>query len=118
MDVNVALNRVNRRDLVMNAGDTENIALVVYREDGDDTPLTTEVTNPVITFQPELRMSIPVGQNFTVPDEYDRVWYRLSANIDGAKKTLCSGVMWIKGAKCWPYYGNDYGGPWGWGWVL
>ncbi len=118
MDINVALNRTNRRDLVMNVGDTEHINLTVYREDGDDTPLTTEVANPVITFQPELSMSIPVGQDFTVPDSYDRVWYRLSADIDGAKKTLCSGVLWVKGAQCWPGLRWDYGGPFGWGWLL
>lgn len=118
MDVNVALNRSNRRDLIMSAGDGEIINLQVYREDGDDTPLTTEVTNPSITFYPESSMSIPVGQQFTVPDSCDRVWYRLAADIDGVRRTLCGGVIWIRGGKKWPYYGSDYGGPWGMGWIL
>ena len=111
MDIAVALNRQNRRDITLNAGDTENIALTVYAVDGDDTPLTTEVTDAAMNFCQGISMTIPVGSGFTVPDSYDRVAYTLTADIDGARRTLCSGVLWVKGATAWPYSGTDYGGP-------
>ena len=113
MDIAVALNRAAyaRRDLVFFAGDAQNIALTVYRVDGDDTPLTTEVTNASIELYPEVDMSFPVGSDFTVSDKYGRVGYRLKADIDGDSRTLCAGTIWIRGAQCWPTSGNDYGGP-------
>lgn len=114
MDIAVALDRPNsRRDLTLNAGDGETINLTVYRQDGNSTPLTTEVQTPQISFWPELSMSIPVGSAFTVPDTYDRAFYRLTASVDGVRRTLCSGILWIRGAQQWT--GRwDYGGPAGW----
>lgn len=110
MDIAVALDRPSsRRDLTLNAGDGQTINLTVYREDGDGTPLTTEVQSPAISFWPdEVSMSIPVGSAFTVPDTYDRAAYRLTASVDGVRRTLCSGMVWIRGAR--PYPRNDYGG--------
>ncbi len=117
MDIAVALSRQNRRDITLNAGDEETISLTVYRVDGDDTPLTTEVTNAAFNLCPGIvSMTVPVGSQFTVPDTYERSGYTLTADIDGVRRTLCSGVLWIKGARAWPSYGWDYGGPWGWGW--
>lgn len=111
MNVSIALDRPSsRRDLALNVGDAENITLTVYRVDGDDTPLTTEVTSPLIVFDPEVSMTIPVGSDFTVPDSYERARYRLTALIDGDRRTLCSGVLWIRGAQTCPSR-NDYGGP-------
>lgn len=114
MDIAVALDRPSsRRDLMLNVGDEETIALAVYRVDGDGVPLTSEVANAAFVFCPEVGMTIPVGAPFTVPDTYDRVTYRLTADIDGSKRTLCSGVLWIRGGQQWPYRW-DYGGPYGW----
>lgn len=113
MDIAVALDRTSsRRDIVLSAGDTETLVLTVYREDGDATPLTVEVTNPAINFQPDVSLTIPVGTEFTVPDNYDRVWYRLTADIDGKRRTLCCGTLVINGGQCWPNDRWDYGGPW------
>jgi hypothetical protein len=115
MDIAVALDRASsaRRDLTMFAGDDETINLTVYRVDGDDTPLTTEVQSPSIELYPDVDMSFPVGAEFTVPDKYDRVNYRLKAEIDGNTRTLCAGTIWIRGGVvCWPYRW-DYGFLWG-----
>lgn len=110
MQIAVALDRPNsRRDLTLFVGDLENIALTVYRADGDDTPLTTEVENAAFTFYPDQAVSIPVGTDFTVPDDCERANYRLSADIDGDRRTLCTGVLWIRGGQ--QTSRNDYGGP-------
>lgn len=113
MQISVALDRADkaRRDLTFFAGDLENIALTVYRVDGDDAPLTTEVTSPSIELYPAVDMSFPVGADFTVSDKYERVGYRLKASIDGDSRTLCAGTIWIRGAQCSAASGNDYGGP-------
>jgi hypothetical protein len=114
MDIAVSLDRTAtaRRDLTMFAGDLENIALTVYRVDGDDTPLTTEVTNASIELYPDVDMAFPVGSEFTVSDKYDRVGYRLKADIDGDRRTLCAGMIWIRGGQYYPTGGTDYGGAW------
>lgn len=113
MEISLALNRDNRRDLRFFAGDEQTITLAVYAEDGDDTPIT--VTNPLIVTAPAASVSFPVDVEFTVPDDCERVAYRLTADVDGVKRTLCYGMIVVQGAHSWPYFGSDYGGAWAWG---
>ncbi len=117
LQISVALNRDNKRNLQLYANDGQQIEIIVYREDGDDTPLTTEVTNPRMNFCEGFSMDIPIGLAFVVPDKYDRTPYTLTADIDGVRTTLAHGVVIIKGAHGWPYWRWDYGGPWGWSWL-
>jgi hypothetical protein len=113
MDITLALDRDNRRDLRMFAGDEQTINLVVYAVDGDDTPIV--VTDAAIITAPLASVSFPVGSQFTVPDDCERVAYRLTADVDGTKRTLCYGMIVVQGAHAWPYFGFDYGGAWAWG---
>ena len=108
MQITLALNRDNRRDLRMFAGDQITIDLIVYAEDGDDTTITA--TSPVITVSPASSASFLVGTQFTVPDECDRMTYRLTASIGGITRTLCYGVIVVSGATNYGSSG-DYGGP-------
>ena len=107
MEITLALDRDNRRDLRMFAGDEITISLVVYAVDGDNTPVT--VTAPIVITTPSGLVSIPVGTPFVVPDTVDRIKYRLTADVSGDTRTLCYGTILIQGAAI--YSGNDYGGP-------
>lgn len=107
MQITLALDRDNRRDLRMFAGDEITISLVVYAEDGDNTPIV--VTAPVIITTPSGLVSFPVGTPFVVPDTVDRINYRLTADVSGNTRTLCYGSILIQGAAI--YASNDYGGP-------
>lgn len=107
MEITLALDRDNRRDLRMFAGDEITISLVVYAVDGDNTPVT--VTAPLVITTPSGLVSIPVGTPFVVPDTVDRIKYRLTADVSGDTRTLCYGTILIQGAAI--YSGNDYGGP-------
>ena len=107
MEITLALDRDNRRDLRMFAGDEITISLVVYAVDGDNTPIT--VTAPLVITTPSGLVSIPVGTPFVVPDTVDRIKYRLTADVSGDTRTLCCGTILIQGAAS--YAGYDYGGP-------
>lgn len=107
MEIAVALNRQNRRDIRLFAGDEVTIDLIAYAVDGDDTPIV--VTSPLIITSPSGVVSIPVGSSFVVPDSIDRINYRMTGDIGGNTRTLCYGTILIQGAT--QYTGYDYGGP-------
>lgn len=116
MDIAVALDRMNRRDIIMYAGDDQRIDLTVYEVDGDDTPVA--FSDAKMLFPQQSQLTIPIGSGFDVPDKAcDRVPYRITAIVDGTVRTLCTGMLVIRGGTCWPYWGWDYGGPYMLGWL-
>lgn len=115
MDIAVALDGSKRRDLVLYQGDSENITVTVYDKDGDSTPSAKVVTSLALSTCPDGVVTIPVGSTFTVPQDFPRGRYWLTANLDGVRTTLAYGVIRIPGG-CYCTGGRfDYGGPYG-GW--
>lgn len=118
MDISVALDGSKRRDLLLFQGDSEEITVTVYDQDGDLTPTAQTVTDVRISTCPDGSVSIPVGSTFTVPDDFPRGSYYLTAAINGERTTLAYGTLRIRGDCCYGHGRWDYGGPGGWwGWL-
>jgi len=115
MNISVALDGSKRRDLVLFQGDSEEITVTVYDQDGDLTPTAQAVTNLRISTCPDGSVSIPVATTFTVPDDFPRGSYYLTADVAGARTTLAYGVVRMPGGCCYDGGRFDYGGSWGWG---
>lgn len=113
MDIAVALDGSKRRDLLLYQGDSEQINVTVYAADGDTTPLTA--TNLTISTCPDGKVSFPVGSTFTVPDDFPRGRYWLTATVNGKRTTIAYGVLRAPGGCCYDGGRWDYGGSWGWG---
>lgn len=116
MQLNVALDRVNQRDLTLNVGDQQTLSVTVYAHDGDTVPVA--VTNPRIVTCPAASITIPVASQFTVPALcWGRTNYRLVAEVAGVTTTLAWGVLSAMGGYPYGWCGHwDYGGPWGYSW--
>ena len=115
MQINIALDRVNKRDITLNVGDQQTLALVVYAKDGDTAPVS--VTSPRIITCPVEQITIPVGSQFTVPSlHWGRTNYQLVAEVAGVTTTLAWGVLTALGPYQYGWFWYDYGGPWGYGW--
>jgi hypothetical protein len=102
MQIAVALDGSKRRDITLFQGDTVSIELVVYAEDGDDTPIVPTG----IRFVDLNGAGFVYGTPFGVSEnDVGRHWYRLVGEIDGATATLAFGYLNVEGA-----YGGWYCG--------